>query len=1099
MKESPQRAKDIFVGALRLAPALRQAYLHEACGDDDDLRRRVQNLLAADLEAGSFLKPVAHVGLAERDDPCVEKPGAMIGPYKLLQQIGEGGMGSVFMAEQAHPVQRKVALKIVKPGMDSKQVIARFEVERQALAMMDHQNIARVLDAGTTGEGARDERRGASETASALAPRPSPLVPSAGRPYFVMELVHGVPITQFCDERKLTLRERLALFVPVCKAIHHAHQKGIIHRDVKPSNVLVTMYDDKPVPKVIDFGVAKALEQRLTERTLFTQFGALVGTFEYMSPEQAEMNAFGVDTRSDIYSLGVLLYELLTGTTPLENTRLREAALDETVRMIREEEAPRPSLRLSSSDNLAKIAAARNTDPARLSRLVRGEIDWIAMKCLEKDRSRRYDTASALAMDVERYLNNEAVEACPPSPAYRLRKFVRRHQRAVLAAATVVFLLIAGIVGTTWGLVNAVEARHDEAEQRRIAEAKEAEALADKAAALAAADRERQATQREFEQRRVAESLQRVAQANERKALAESQVAEAVRNFLQSDLLRQASARKQADTLRLRGGGFKFVENPTIKELLDRAAVELTPAKIDTKFPDQPEVQASILRTVGGTYLAVGEYKKAIDFLTRACVLYRDTCGADHPDTRVTLNELAVTYLEAGNPAKAIAMLEEVRQLYAQAGDRDGALDALSNLGAALRAAGDATRAITLLEEVRDARLAQLGPDHLTVLPVLNNLALSYFEAGRLPQAIALFEKVRDGRAKELGDKHPATLTAMNNLAQTYDASGRVAEAIALYEQVRDAQMTLRGADHPETIATLNNLGSAYSTAGEMPRAIALLEQARDAITKKLGADHPLTLTTMNNLALAYHRSGKLAQAIVLYEQVRDGLVARRGAEHPATLTTISNLAGAYRDAGKQDEALPLIRLAAEGVHKHKFLHPDAQRITENLVICLEERKQYADAELWRRRWLAHLRQRGDVDTPEYAGELAVLGVNLLAQHKWVDAESTLREALSLREKLAAGPNPRVTRWLVANTQSMLGEALAGQAKYTAAEPLLLAGYEGLKAQAATIPPPWKIRLVEALDRLVHFYQATKRNDEAATWQQALEQASAELHAPPKK
>ncbi len=356
--------KAIFCEALDCpSGAERQAFLERACAGDQALRSRIDALLAAGHDAGNFLEqPVPAPSTTWNPPEPLETSGTVIGPYKLLEQIGQGGMGTVYMAEQQQPVRRKVALKIIKPGMDSRQVIARFEAERQALAMMDHQNIARVLDAGTT---------------------------TSARPYFVMELVHGVPITQFCDDRKLTLRERLELLVPICQAIQHAHQKGIIHRDIKPSNVLVTMYDDKPVPKVIDFGVAKAVEHRLTEKTMFTQFGALVGTFEYMSPEQAEMNAFGVDTRSDIYSLGVLLYELLTGTTPLEQKRLREAALTEMVRLLKEEEAPRPSVRLSSSNNLPNIAAARNTDPGRLSGIVRDELDWIVMKCLEKDRSRR--------------------------------------------------------------------------------------------------------------------------------------------------------------------------------------------------------------------------------------------------------------------------------------------------------------------------------------------------------------------------------------------------------------------------------------------------------------------------------------------------------------------------------------------------------------------------------------------------------------------------------------------------------------------------------------------------------------------------------------
>jgi WD40 repeat protein/serine/threonine protein kinase len=465
--------------------AERAAYLEGACGDDHALRARLEALLAAHDGSGGVLDaPPSVLAATAAYRPLTEGPGTVIGPYKLLQQIGEGGMGVVYMAEQQEPVRRKVALKIIKPGLDSEQVIARFEAERQALALMDHQNIARVLDAGTT---------------------------ESGRPYFVMELVHGVPITQFCDDNQLTPRERLALFVPVCQAIQHAHQKGIIHRDVKPSNVLVTMYDDKPVPKVIDFGVAKAIEQRLTEKTLFTQFGALVGTFEYMSPEQAELNAFGVDTRSDIYSLGVLLYELLTGTTPLERRRLREAALGELVRLIKEEEAPRPSQRLSSSQNLPKIAAARKTEPARLSKLVQGELDWIVMMCLEKDRARRYDTASSLARDVERYLADEPVEACPPSARYRLGKFARKYRKALVTAAAFTVLLVAGLVLSTLLAMWATSAER-EANRQRIAsddareEALDAKAEADRqrdAARLTAYASGMQLTQRAWDESNV--------------------------------------------------------------------------------------------------------------------------------------------------------------------------------------------------------------------------------------------------------------------------------------------------------------------------------------------------------------------------------------------------------------------------------------------------------------------------------------------------------------------------------------------------------------------------------------------------------------------
>jgi len=431
----------------RPTAAERDAYLDGACAGDATLREQVDSLLRAHDQAGSFLKPPApQETLAAPHGALQEGPGTTIGRYKLLQLIGEGGFGLVFMAEQERPVRRKVALKIIKLGMDTRQVVARFEAERQALAMMDHPNIAKVFDAGAT---------------------------ETGRPYFVMELVRGIPITQYCDESNLTTRDRLDLFILVCKAVQHAHQKGIIHRDLKPSNVLVTLHDDKPVPKVIDFGIAKATQARLTEKTLFTEFRQFIGTPQYMAPEQAQMSGLDIDTRSDVYSLGVLLYELLTGTTPLDAKELCSAAYEQMQRMIREVEPPRPSTRLSTMGQaLTKVAGHRRIDPSKLPRLVRGELDWIVMKALEKDRTRRYETANGLALDVQRYLNDETVSASPPSHWYALRKTLRRYRGPVAAAGFVAIAVIIGLAGATWGMLHAVVAQRREAEQRHIAEEK---------------------------------------------------------------------------------------------------------------------------------------------------------------------------------------------------------------------------------------------------------------------------------------------------------------------------------------------------------------------------------------------------------------------------------------------------------------------------------------------------------------------------------------------------------------------------------------------------------------------------------------------------
>jgi serine/threonine protein kinase len=441
-REAHMNEREIFAQALQLPVAERAEFLHRACDGDVALHERLGRLLDEQKNLGSYLEvPAAGaVGIATIE-PSLKQSGQRIGRYKLMEQLGEGGMGTVWVAEQTEPVRRRVALKLIKPGMDTRQVLSRFEAERQALALMDHPNIAKVFDGGMTDE---------------------------GRPYFVMEYVKGVPITEFCDAARLSIGDRLKLFVSVCQAVQHAHQKGVIHRDLKPSNILVCLFDGQPVPKVIDFGLAKAISQPLTEHTLYTAHGLMVGTPLYMSPEQAEFNNLDVDTRADVYSLGVILYELLTGTTPLETRQFKDAAFQEILRLIKEVEPAKPSDKLSTSASLPSIAAQRNLEPAQLSRLVRGDLDWIVMKALEKERNRRYETANGLARDIERYFHDEPVEAGPPSVGYRIGKFVRRNK---VALATTTLVLVASILGggvSLWMSFEAEKARALAAEREKM-------------------------------------------------------------------------------------------------------------------------------------------------------------------------------------------------------------------------------------------------------------------------------------------------------------------------------------------------------------------------------------------------------------------------------------------------------------------------------------------------------------------------------------------------------------------------------------------------------------------------------------------------------
>ncbi len=519
----------VFSAARRLPLGERAAFLDDACAGDIALRQHIEELFEIGERAAAFMETTAADLSQVHGLVRAEKSGDRIGRYMLLEQIGEGGFGVVYVAEQEEPVRRRVALKVIKLGMDTKQVVARFEAERQALALMDHHNIAKVLDAGAT---------------------------DTGRPYFVMELVRGVPITEYCDKNNLTTRDRIDLFIQVCQAIQHAHQKGIIHRDIKPSNILVTLQDGVPVPKVIDFGIAKATEQRLTDKTVYTAFNQFMGTPAYMSPEQAEMSGLDIDTRSDIYALGVLLYELLTGKTPFDQKELVSAGVDAMRRIIREKEPERPSTRLSTMQEgeLTTTAKRRHTDAPKLVHLIRGDLDWIVMKALEKDRTRRYETANGLAMDIQRYLNNEPVAARPPSNLYRFQKLVRRNKLAFAATGAVTAALIIGLGLSTWLFFKEKDAR------KRAVAAEQAQS-----------------------------KLREQAQLEEQKAQVEAAKNRQVAQFLE-DMLNGVgpSVAMGSDTTLL-------------KKILDNTA-----KRIGSGLAQQPEVEAELRYTLGEVYWGTG-------------------------------------------------------------------------------------------------------------------------------------------------------------------------------------------------------------------------------------------------------------------------------------------------------------------------------------------------------------------------------------------------------------------------------------------------------------------------------------------------------------